>query len=306
MPEVSRSSRVIRRKRASVLAGEIAGRQWGVLSYGQLLDCGLTDDGVSWWRSGGKLHVIHRGVYAFGHASVPIEGRLVAALLHAGPGAILSHSTAAWWWKLIDKAPDFIEVSSSSRAASVPGVRVHHPRHLECTRHRRFPVTPIPRTLVDFAAKASLTQVRLALAEADYRRLLDVKAIEGALCPGRPGSTRLRYALERHQPRFARARSPLEIRFLLLCESAGIPLPEVNVRVAGWKVDALWRRQRLVVELDAYGNHHTRAQIDRDRRKELHLRKAGFPVVRYSEQQVDGEQTAVVADVLARLEELEP
>ncbi len=76
--------------------------------------------------------------------------------------------------------------------------------------------------------------------------------------------------------------------------------------MAGWKVDAFWRRQRLVVELDGYGNHHTRAQIDRDRRKELDLRSAGFSVVRDSERQIDEEPTAVVADVLARLGELQP
>jgi hypothetical protein len=292
-------------QKASLDPADVAGRQWGVIGMEQLRHCGVSSRTVRRWSTGGKLHVIHRGVYAFGHASVPVEGRLVAALLHAGPGAVLSHATAAWWWKLIPEPPNCIEVSSPSRVRSTAGVIVHHPRHLEQTRHRRFPVTPISRTIVDFAATASLTQVRLALAEADYRRLLDVKALEGAMGQGRPGTALLRYALERHQPRLAQASSPLEIRFLLLCESAGIPLPEVNARVAGWKVDAFWRRQRLVVELDGYGNHHTRAQIDRDRRKELHLRKAGFPVVRYSEQQIDEEQTAVVADVLARLAEAE-
>ncbi|MBV9424181.1 MAG: DUF559 domain-containing protein [Solirubrobacterales bacterium] len=180
---------------------------------------------------------------------------------------------------------------------------VHHPRHLERTSHRRFPVTPIPRTLLDFASRASLTQVRRALAEADYRELLDLETIEAALGAGRPGSARLREALKSHQPRLARTRSRTERAFLALCESAGIPLPEINVKIGGWEVDALWRKERLAVELDGDRNHRTRAQTRRDRRKELFLRSIGFTAVRYAEDQVLDEGDSVLADVVARLAE---
>jgi hypothetical protein len=291
---------------ASPLTAEVAGKQWGVISREQLQACGVSRSGVSRWLAAGRLHVVHRGVYALGHASVPIEGRLVAALLHAGPDAVLSHATAAWWWKLIEEAPTLIEVSSRSRVRSATDVLVHHPRQLECTRYRRFPITPIPRTLLEVSAKASLSEVRRALAEADYRRLLDLDVIETALGPGRPGSAKLRHALDRHLPRLARTRTPLEAAFLALCESAGVPLPEINVRVEGWTVDALWRREGLVVEVDGYGNHHSRAQTERDRRKELCLRRAGLTVVRYSEEQVMVEGTAVLADLLARLQDAGP
>ncbi len=255
------------------------------------------------WVAAGKLYVIHRGVYAVGHSSIPIEGRLVAALLHAGPDAVLSHATAAWWWGLIDKEPRRIDVSSGSDAGPATGVIVHHPRHLERTSHRRFALTPIPRTLRDLAAAASLYQVRRALAEADYRGLLDLEAIEAALGPGRPGSGRLRQALERHQPRLARTRSRTERAFLALCESGGVPLPEINVKIGGWEVDAVWRKERLAVELDGDRNHRSRAQIRRDRRKELFLRSIGFTAVRYDEDQVLDERDSVLADVVARLEE---
>lgn len=67
---------------------------------------------------------------------------------------------------------------------------------------------------------------------------------------------------------------------MFLCEVIGIPLPELNVIVAGVRVDALWREQRLVIELDGVGNHGTPAQIDRGRRNELRLRQAGLLVLR--------------------------
>ena len=93
------------------------------------------------------MHTIHRGVYALGHSSVPIEGRLVAALLHAGPGALLSHQAAGWWWGLLDREPGVIDVSAPGRRRSLDGVRVHHPRVLDGTRWRRLPITTVSRTL---------------------------------------------------------------------------------------------------------------------------------------------------------------
>jgi predicted transcriptional regulator of viral defense system len=303
MAEASPFGVTPRRQKASLLAAELAGRQWGVIGWQQLSDCGLSESTARRWRAAGKLHGIHRGIYALGHPSVPVEGLLVAALIHAGPDAALSYATAAWWWGLIEEQPSRIEVSGSSRARSLPGVLVHHPRQLERMSHRRFPITTVARTLIDFAATASLSRVRTALAQAEYRRLLDVQAVEAALRQGRPGTAKLRKALQRHQPRLALTRSPLENAFIPLCESAGIAVPEINVRIAGWTVDALWRRERLVVELDGYGNHHTRAQIERDRRKELCLRRAGLSVIRYSEEQVTEEAGLVLADVLARLSE---
>ena len=252
------------------------------------------------------MHTIHPGVYALGHSSVPIEGRLTAALLHAGPEAALSHATAAWWWRLIDPEPTVIDVSALGRCGSLDDVRVHHPRVIDATRWRRLPVTTVPRTLLDLAAGASIELVRRALAQADYRHLLRVEAVAAVCGQGRPGSTLLRAALERHEPRIAMTRSELERRFLELCEAGGIPLPEVNAVVEGWTVDALWRRERVVVELDGRDNHSSPGQIERDRRKDLQLRAARYVVLRYTWAQVTFEAVAVTADVTATLSSAEP
>jgi hypothetical protein len=280
--------------------------QWGVISSRQLRDCGVDARTRDRWRAAGRLHTIHRGVYALGHSSVQIEGRLVAALLHGGAEAVLSHHTAAWWWRLLDPEPAVIDVSAPGRRRSLDGVRVHHPRMIEGTRSRRLPVTTVPRTLLDLASTSTTDQVRRALAQADYHRLLvrdDVLAVCG---PGRVGATRLRAALERHEPRIALTRSELERRFLALCEAGGIPLPEVNAVVEGWTVDALWRGERVVVELDGRHNHSSPGQIERDRRKDLQLRAARYVVLRYTWAQVTFEAAAVTADVRATLSSAEP
>lgn len=256
------------------------------------------------WRADGRLHVRYRGVYALGHTAIPIEGRLVAALLYAGRGSVLSHATAAWWWGLIAEQPERIELSLDRRISSpAPDLVLHQRAQLASTHHRRFPITSVAQTLLDYAGQAELIEIRRALAEADYRRLLDPAAIEAVLGQGRKGTTRLRRAFGQHQPKLARTRSWLETIFIPLCEDHEIPIPEVNVRVNGWLVDALWREQRVVVELDGYDNHSTRAQMERDRRKELELRAAGFLVIRYTRFQVVHQPELVAADLIARIAE---
>jgi hypothetical protein len=143
----------------------------------------------------------------------------------------------------------------------------------------------------------SFRDLRRALAEADYRRLLDPTAVRDMVRRGQPGSAALRRALAAHNPRLALTFSVLEERFLELCESAGLPQPEVNVPVEGLVVDALWPERRLVVELDGHMAHGTAAAIERDRHRELILRAAGYRVLRYTWRQVTVRPDLVVADL---------
>src|SRR5438477_11232102 len=102
---MSKASRIMDAQRpelATLRAAQVAGKQWGVIGRGQLRGCGVSERAITRRIASGRLHPIFRGVYAFGHASIPIEGELVATLLHAGPEVVLSHRTAAWWWGLID------------------------------------------------------------------------------------------------------------------------------------------------------------------------------------------------------------
>jgi very-short-patch-repair endonuclease len=300
-PEASPSNRAYRGRNASLLAVEVASSQWGVIGFQQLRDCGVSADTADRWRAAGRLHPVHRGVYALGHPALPIEGRLVAALLYAGPGALLSHQAAGWWWGILDREPGVIDVSAPGRRRSLEGVRVHHPRVLDSTRWRRLPITTVSRTLRDLAAESSIEELRRALAQADYRRLLNIDEVSAACGQGCHGTARLQAALQRHEPRIAMTRSELERRFLAECEIARIPMPEVNTQVQGWTVDMLWRSERVIVELDGRDNHSSPGQMERDRRKDLQLRAAGYVVVRYTWAQITFEAHAVIADLRAIL-----
>jgi len=98
-------------------------------------------------------------------------------------------------------------------------------------------------------------------------------------------------------PQLAESLSILEERFLELCESAGLPLPEVNAKVGHMRVDALWRGAGVAVELDGGPAHGGIAAMKRDRDRELALRSRGFIVARYSWDQVTRQTGEVVADL---------
>jgi very-short-patch-repair endonuclease len=261
----------------------------------QVLALGISKQRAHKWVEVGYLHRVLPHVYAVGHRAQTIEAKLMAAVLYAGPGAMLSHATAAWWVGLADSQPYMIDVSTPRRTRSIPGIRVHGRRSIERTWHKRLPVTPFVQTLQDFAARAPLRKVRRALALADFQSPIDARAIEAEL--PRSCSAKLRQALKRHQPSLARTRSDVEAIFHELCEAADLPFPEINAEIHGWEVDALWRAERLVVEVDGPPNHRTPAQVRRDRQKDFELRAHGLGVLRYSDEQVKHRAQDITAEI---------
>jgi Transcriptional regulator, AbiEi antitoxin len=95
-----------------------AAGEWGVLSPIELRACGLSAKGIAVRARQGRLHRIHRGVYAVGHAGVPLEGRFLAAVKACGPGAVLSHYSAAALWGLVDWDDRRIQVIVTSPPCS--------------------------------------------------------------------------------------------------------------------------------------------------------------------------------------------
>jgi very-short-patch-repair endonuclease len=113
---------------------------------------------------------------------------------------------------------------------------------------------------------------------------------------GRHGARTLKTALqETHEPRLTR--SEAERRFLDLIRAARLPAPETNVRVAGYEVDFLWRAERLVVEVDGFAYHSSRAAFERDRRKDAALQAAGLRVVRVTYRQIADEREVLIARI---------
>jgi Protein of unknown function (DUF559) len=251
---------------------------------------------VARWIADGYLLKVLPRVYAVGHHAPSVEADLMAAVLFAGPGAMLSHASAAWWLGLLDKRPGLIQVTTPRRCRSLPGICVYQ-RSRTRVMHKGLPVTVREETVVDLAATAPLRTLRKALANADYQGVLDLTAIEQAIGRGIRGATKLRAALKEHQPKLAWTKSELEIMLIEICEEEHIVLPETNFKANGWEIDAYWPQAKLAVELDGHGNHHTPAQLKRDRAKEMALRALGLTVIRYSGDQLKNHRKAVAEEL---------
>src|SRR5438045_3893157 len=163
---------------------ELAQRQWGVVARRQLDALGFGGS-VRRWVANGRLHVIHRGVYAVGHRVLSANGYLMAATLACGPGAVVSHRSAAALWGIrrTDRAP--IDITTARRAGRERrGIHAHLVRRLDprdVTQHHRIATTTVARTLVDLADVLPPRALKKAVHESEVLRLLDVTALKEAV-----------------------------------------------------------------------------------------------------------------------------
>ena len=283
----------------------LASGQAGRVAAMQLAWLGISDSTVHGWQAQGYLKRTLPRVFAVGHTAPSREAALWAAVLYAGPGAMLANGTAAHWRGLIDYAPGLIEVSTPRQKPSLEKVKVFGRRRCgEREFHRGLPVAPIPEMMVGLAATAGPRVVHRALGQLDFQRLLDTKSLLDACGSGKRGSKRLREAIDAYDPRRKHANGRLELDFLELCRKRGLPLPVLNTYVHDIKCDAYWPEQGLVVELDGELNHSSPAQRRRDRRNDLTLRGHGLTVLRYDWELVHERPDEVTRDVLTALERL--
>lgn len=274
----------------------LAARQWGVVSVPQLRALGLTRGEIEHRGEAGRMHRLHRGVYAVGHAHLGREGRYLAAVLACGPRAVLSYRSAAVWWGLLQYAGVRVDVTSPHGRHAVTGVARHQARSLaahDTTTHEGMPITSVARTLLDVAATATRHQLERALAQAERLQLYDGHAIADVLARtnGHRGRKALAAASAR-EPAFTR--SDLESTFLDLATDTSLGPPQTNVVLSApdherLEVDCYWPAHRLVAELDGYESHGTRAAFRSDRRRDAALAARGERVLRFTYEDVVAE-----------------
>jgi very-short-patch-repair endonuclease len=211
----------------------------------------------------------------------------MAAVLACGPGAALSHSSAAGLWRMLptdgrggERDPLVTHVTVAGEGRSRPGIRVHRSSTLspaDVALRTAIPVTKPARTLRDLGRTVPGPVFARALRQAEFLGL----PLDG---------------LDTDH-----TRSELEARFLALIRRHRFPRPAVNVRVEGVVVDFLWRVERLIAELDGWETHRTRSAFEQDRARDNQLRTRGFEVVRFTWRQVTDDPNGVAATVRSLL-----
>lgn len=276
----------------------LADAQHGVVSLAQLRALGLSSSAVRSRVATGRLHRLHRGVFAVGRRNVTLRGRWLAAVLGCGPGAVLSHRSALELYGAAKPSRRLPSVTVPGVRRKREGIRLHRSSTLtleDITVVDAVPCTSVARTLIDFVDVARPRELARAVEELERTGLFDGNAVDRVLrkANGRRGAGRLRAALaEWTSPAFTR--SEAERRALALIEAAALPRPNVNTFVAGHEVDLYWPEHRLAVEIDGYAFHSTRQAFERDASRDADLDDAGLRVRRITWRQLDREPEAVV------------
>ena len=259
-----------------------------MISSAQLRAHGLDKFWVHRRVKAGLLHPVHRGVYAVGRPDLSLRGRYVAAALASGPGAALSHRSAAHLWGLRSNAAGRLEVTIGWNQTGPTGVRTYRTRMLDprdLTVIDGTPVTTVARTLLDLAAILRPPDLEVVIDRAERANLFDLNAVVDVLqrANGKKGTGTLKRVIAAYEN--SSQKSKLERAFKRLLKPAtDIPSPSFNALTEGetgtHEVDALWPQQRLAVQLDGFEFHRTRRDREKDALSDADLELAGYRVMR--------------------------
>jgi hypothetical protein len=238
---------------------------------GDLRACGLSKNAITARVRRGRLHRVHPGVYAVGHAGLTRNGIFLAAVKACGHGAVLSHMSAAALWDLIpwDELRPTDVIARTDRR--IPGINTHRsrkpPRQF---RYDGLPVTTAARTLADLSSVLPFKPHRRAVREALTRKRI-TPAEANRLIPAAPVPTR----------------SDLEDLVLDLIASAGFEPPEVNKPLdSGLIPDFRWPDHHLILEADGQAWHDDPISRHDDAQRQAQLEQQGERVLRVTYAQV--------------------
>jgi predicted transcriptional regulator of viral defense system len=277
----------------------LATAQNAVFSLAQLIELGLSAAAVRKRTSAQRLHRVHPGVYSLVPAKLlRREGHWMAAVLACGPGAVLSHQTAAALHGLRGTNRAKIDVTVPGRSARKhPGIDIHRSRTLtpaDTTIVNGIPCTTVARTLLDLAEVVSRRALERAFDQAEILQVFDLRALEDQLerNPTRAGARAVRRVLDEHYVGSTLTQSELEEAFLALCRRIDVPAPELSKWIDFgdgepmiW-ADFAWCEQRVIVETDGRKVHGTHQARERDPRRDQRAMLAGWRPVRTTWRQV--------------------
>ena len=258
------------------IAVGLAVDRYGRVTRAQLLAAGIDARSIERWLADGRLHRVHRGVYAVGHPGRSMLADYAAAVMAGGAGSRLSHAPCAHVLKLDRGAappPPEVTVPTTAQRRR-PGIVIHRvhaiPRADLATVHG-IPAMSAPPTLLDLAPRLTPQQLAQMCHEAWVHQRTRPHHVKACIArnPHKPGAKKLLAAMVADV-----TLSELERGFLKLLRAHNLPLPRTNIDHAGDKVDCHWPQLGLTVELLSYQFHASRAAFERDvarRRRSDHV-----------------------------------
>jgi predicted transcriptional regulator of viral defense system len=254
-------------KPRTVTWSELLDFQSRIVGHGQAVRYGVTQAAVARRAKSGAWQRLHRGTYATFSGTPPPEARLWAALLRAGPGAVLSHQTAAEVHRLTDKPASKIHVTvpasrNPARRGPIRGVIIHRSRNVasEPLPPWQLPRTPIADTVLDLVEAAKTADDAFAwLTRALGRDHVSPAMLTAALA-ARKRMRRRTWLKEALADVADGVMSPIELRYVRDVERAhGLPQARRQARReldSGVRyLDNFYEQFRLCVEIDGRLTH---------------------------------------------------
>ena len=280
-----------------------------MVSRRQLLAIGLDADRITYRVELGRLHPLHRGVYAVGHVDLTPRARwlaAVAACSGAGRTSALSHRAAGALHAILRSVPSGpIDVTAAHRHR-LRGIRCHRVRGLhpeDVTTVDAIPVTTVARTLLDLAETLPPQRLHDALEQSLRIDKFDLGQINATIArnPGRHGIRPLTRTLAELPDVAPTLWSDLEVELAGLLRGTDLPRPLTNAVVEGEPVDFFWPDHGLIVEVDGDPWHRLASDRTADARRDRKLTRAGFTVLRVTGTELRTGPDQVLADIGAHL-----
>jgi very-short-patch-repair endonuclease len=283
--------------------------QCGIIARWQAAAIGLDPSAFKSPLAAGRWCPLHKGVYATFTGDPCREAWLWAAVLTAGPHAVLSHQSAAELDGLAVEPSTLIHVTVPVRQhpVKISGVRVHRSGRIEAARHpsRSPPRTRIDETVLDLVQVAGSYDVAFrTVCQACASRLTTPERLHSSMA----GRARMRWRgqLLDVLADFADGlHSMLEIRYVRDVERPhALPRARRQASLVRQKrriyLDNLLERYGICVELDGQAAHPG-AERWRDIRRDNASAADGIITLRYSWADIELRACAVAAQIVAVL-----
>jgi hypothetical protein len=246
----------------------LAAEQYGLVARFQLVELKVYDATIRRRLAAGRWHATpYPGTYWVGWPAAGPLPLARAATLACHPGGALCGNSALALYEVLGYWPGVPEIVAPGehRHDTLRARRCRTLGPADVIVYRGIPVVRAWRAVLEVAPTYEPERLQRII---DALRLKDLLDAEELLrrAAGRPGAAKLREIVDPHRNPM---RSVFEQRFLAFCRRYGLPVPEVNVHVAGFEVDVYWRAAQLVVELDGRRYHEHGFEADRIRSNAL-------------------------------------
>jgi hypothetical protein len=259
--------------------------QFGLATWSQCREAGMTEKAVRWRLSSGRWVRLHPGVYLTEPGRNDWEVGALAALLSCGTGAALSHQSAAYAWGLQRGAGEALRlvVPAGRHIVAPTGVCLVRSRSaVERTHDTAWPHrTTVEHTLLDLAQESSLDSAVGRLARAFQQGQTTERRMRQALAT-RPRQRHRALLLEVLGDLDEGAESPAEVRWVRDVEDAhGLPTAVRQEPTGdGGRRDNVYAEYALVVEVDGRLGHEGWDGRRRDGRRDRRAARSGRLTVR--------------------------